>query len=329
MAAIRCILPNLVNEESKVLSAKGGFLIQTFCASGLQGVLRKIFYFLKMSLPLVFFKHRTNLSVGAYFDLITDDARQFYGDNFHFGFFHKGVTTLQEALDAHTDMVAEMARIATGQRVLDIGCGIGAPAIRIARLCENHITGINISREQIKQGVELIASSQLSGKIHIQYGNALDLDFADNSFDAILCIEVAGDICVNDNQKKTLIEEMFRVLKPGGHVGFSDLVFIAAPTEAEESVMRTILYHKGSELITDWPAHFKHSGFDIKSQVDMISHTGETWDYALNIYRDRLKEVQQRYGKKIAKHTMDALQFIPGIMQKYGAFVVLSAQKPF
>lgn len=318
----------IINDDSRVLAAKGGFLTQTFRTSGLSGVLRKIFYALKMSLPLVFFKRRTNQSVGAYFDLITDDARQFYGDNFHFGFFHKGATTLQGALDAHTDMVAEMAQIAIGQHVLDIGCGIGAPAIRIAGHCDNHITGINISREQIKQGTELIASNRLSNRIHIQYGNALDLDFADNSFDSILCLEVAGDICVNDEQKKTLIQEMFRVLKPGGHVGFSDLVFTAAPTEAEESIMRTILYHKGSELITDWPAHFKHGGFDIKSQVDMISHTGETWDYSLNVYKDRLEEVQERYGKKIAKHTMDALQFIPEIMKKYGAFVVLSAQKP-
>lgn len=317
-----------MHDENEILAARGGFFAQTFRSSGLRGCFRKIFQVLKMSLPLILFRRRTNDSVGAYFDLITDDARLFYDDNFHFGFFHKGAATLKEAVDAHTDMVAEMAALDGVKRVLDVGCGIGAPAIRIANLGKNHITGINISREQIRQGTKLIASNKLSHQIQIQYGNALDLDFADNSFDSILCIEVAGDICVNEDQKKTLIQEMFRVLKPGGHVGFSDLVFTAAPTDAEESVMRTILYHKGSELMTDWPAHFKQQGFHIKSCVDMILHTAETWTYSLNVYKDRLTEVEKRYGKKIAKHTMDALGFIPEIMRKYGSFVVLSAQKP-
>jgi cyclopropane fatty-acyl-phospholipid synthase-like methyltransferase len=320
-----------MKNDGNILSAKGGFLIQTFRASGLMGCLRKLLCALKMSLPLIFFKHRTNDSVAAYFDLITDDARLFYDDNFHFGFFHQGATTLKGGLDTHTDMVATMAELEGAKRVLDIGCGIGAPAIRIARQYqgEHHITGINISHEQVKQGKALIAEHQLCDRIHIQHGNALKLDFADNSFDSILCLEVAGDICVNEEQKKTLLQEMFRVLKPGGHVGFSDLVFTRAPTVAEDAIMKTILYHKGSELVTDWSSHFKQSGFHIKTCVDMILHTAETWVHSLKIYQDRLREVEQRYGKKIAKHTMNALKFIPGIMAKYGVFIVLSAQKPF
>jgi hypothetical protein len=45
---------------------------------------------------------RTATGVAAYFDLITDDARLFYGDNFHVGYFRSGSETLAEALDAHT-----------------------------------------------------------------------------------------------------------------------------------------------------------------------------------------------------------------------------------
>ena len=48
----------------------------------------------------------------------------FYGDNFHFGFFHNNATTLADGLDAHTDMVASMARLGDAKRILDIGCGI-------------------------------------------------------------------------------------------------------------------------------------------------------------------------------------------------------------
>lgn len=315
-------------DRGTVLSAKGGFLTQTFRSSGPIACMRKIASAIRMSAPLVLLRRRTNRSVGAYFDLITDDARMFYDDNFHFGFFHEGAATLRDGIEAHTDMVAEMARLGGASRVLDIGCGICAPAIRIARRYACHITGINISREQVRQGRKLVESSGLSDRIRVLHGNALNLDFEDGSFDSILCIEVAGDICVTDAQKETLLGEMHRVLKPGGHVGFSDLVFTAPPSDEEEAIMRAILYHEGRELITDWPGLFVRSGFCIAKCSDMIEHTHATWDHSLAVYEKRCDEVEGRYGKRIARRTMDALERIPGIMKRYGSFVVLSAKKP-
>jgi cyclopropane fatty-acyl-phospholipid synthase-like methyltransferase len=69
--------------------------------------------------------------VGAYFDLITDDGRLFYGDSFHFGYYPRKTETLAEALDAHTDLVGQLARVTPGAVVLDLGCGIGAEAPEI------------------------------------------------------------------------------------------------------------------------------------------------------------------------------------------------------
>ena len=51
---------------------------------------------------------RTAAGVAAYFDLITDDGRLFYGDSFHLGYFRQGIESQSEALDAHTELVAEM-----------------------------------------------------------------------------------------------------------------------------------------------------------------------------------------------------------------------------
>jgi cyclopropane fatty-acyl-phospholipid synthase-like methyltransferase len=83
-------------------------------------------------LPWLLRRRRTVGGVAAYFDLITDDGRLFFGDSFHFGYFPGGRQTLTQALDAHTDLVCELAGIRPGMRVLDVGCGIGEPARRIA-----------------------------------------------------------------------------------------------------------------------------------------------------------------------------------------------------
>ena len=64
-----------------------------------------------MALPIMLSGRRTAAGVAAYFDLITDEGRLFYGDSFHFGYFRTGSETLAQALDAHTDLVAERARL--------------------------------------------------------------------------------------------------------------------------------------------------------------------------------------------------------------------------
>ena len=47
--------------------------------------------------------------IAAYFDLITGDGRLFLGDSFHFGFFPGGGQTPRRPLEAHTDLVCELA----------------------------------------------------------------------------------------------------------------------------------------------------------------------------------------------------------------------------
>jgi Mycolic acid cyclopropane synthetase len=169
-------------------------MVATWRARGLVGCARMLRAAMGMSLPLVVCGRRTAGSVGAYFDLITDDGRLFYGGSLHLGYFPRGDESLGEALDAHTDLVAELARVKAAAHVLDVGCCIAAPALRIARRYGCQVTGVNISREQVRQGRELIAAERLSDRVDIQRGDARALEFSDESFDAIVCMEAAGDI---------------------------------------------------------------------------------------------------------------------------------------
>jgi cyclopropane fatty-acyl-phospholipid synthase-like methyltransferase len=316
-----------MKKSNKILVAKGGFLASTFREKGFKKCVAKIWAAIKMSVPLFLFGRRTNKSVGAYFDLITDDGRLFYGDSFHFGYFPGEEETLAQGLDAHTNLVANMACVQEGKQVLDIGCGICDPAKLIVKKYKCHITGVNISSEQVEQGRALIAKEGLTNYIDVQEGNALSLDFKSGSFDSILCLEVAGDICVSQEQKEILVKELYRVLKPGGHIGFSDLVFTSLPSKEDEQAMRTILYHEGKELITDWSAYFLKQGFVIKNQKDIIKETMKTWKHSLAVYEDNTAIVEKRYGKRVAQSTMDHLRKIPIILEKHASFPVLSLYK--
>jgi cyclopropane fatty-acyl-phospholipid synthase-like methyltransferase len=282
-----------------------------------------------MGLPVIVGGRRTARSVGAYFDLITDDGRLFYGDSFHLGYFPQGEESLGEALDAHTDLVAKLARVGAAASVLDVGCGLAAPALRIAARYSCRITGVNISREQVRQGNELIAECGLSDRVVVRRGDARTLDFPDDSFDAIVCLEAAGDICVTEADKNRLVGELFRMLRPGGHVGFSDLALRNLVSSSEDRDLRAVLYHSAAELVTDWPAIFAHQGFQVHECRDIIRETLPTWEHVRSVYQLRDKEVVSRYGRRLVNRTIAHLERIRSILAAHGTFPVLAALKPW
>jgi O-methyltransferase StaMB len=303
-------------------------LVATWREAGPAGCARKLRAAVSVGLPALVGGRRSARSIGAYFDLITDEGRLFYGDSFHLGYFLQGGESLGEALDAHTDLVAGLARVQTAGSVLDVGCGLAAPALRIACRYGCRVTGVNISREQVRQGRELIASRGLSDRVGIRRGDARELEFGDRSFDAIICLEAAGDICVSEADKDQLVGELFRVLRPGGHVGFSDLALRTCPTAAEDRALRALLYHSGAELVTDWPALFARHGFRVVKSLDILKETLPTWEHARAVYHRRDGEVTRRYGRRLAHRILTQLEQIPAILATHGTYPALSAHKP-
>ena len=300
----------------------------TWREAGLAACARKVRAVVWMGLPLLVAGRRTAQSVGAYFDLITDEGRLFYGDSFHLGYFPQGDESLREALDAHTDLVAELARVSAAGHVLDVGCGLAAPALRIAARHDCLITGVNISREQVRQGNELIAECGFSDRVVVRRGDARSLDFPDNSFDAIVCLEAAGDICVTEADKNRLVGELFRMVRRGGHVGFSDLALRNRVSASEDRELRAVLYHSAAELVTDWPAIFARQGFRVRESRDIIRDTLPTWEHVRAVYQLRDTEVVSRYGRRLASRTVAHLERIRGILAAHGPFPALAALKP-
>jgi cyclopropane fatty-acyl-phospholipid synthase-like methyltransferase len=209
--------------------------------------------------------------------------------------------------------------------VLDVGCGLAAPAIRMATRYDCRITGVNISREQVHQGNELISDVDLSDRVVVQLGDARGLRFPDESFDAIVCLEATGD---TEADKSRFVHDLYRILRPGGHVGFSDLALLNPLSPADDRGLRAVLYHSGAELVTDWPALFSRAGFRIVESHDIIAETLPTWDHVRAVYGTRGDEVVRRYGRKLVARTIAHLERIASILAEHGTFPALAAHKP-
>ncbi|RLD25124.1 MAG: bifunctional demethylmenaquinone methyltransferase/2-methoxy-6-polyprenyl-1,4-benzoquinol methylase UbiE [Bacteroidetes bacterium] len=100
------------------------------------------------------------------------------------------------------------------QNVLDIATGTGDFAVEAIKLKPKKIIGVDISEGMLDVGRKKVAQKGLTDLIELSLGDAENLSFEDNKFDAII---VAFGVRNFENLRKGL-DEMFRVTSEGGHV---------------------------------------------------------------------------------------------------------------
>lgn len=98
--------------------------------------------------------------------------------------------------------------------LLDVATGTGDFAIQALSLHPDKVIGVDISEGMLAMGREKIRDRSLTDKIELRTGDSENLPFEGNKFDAVT---VAFGVRNFENLEKGLAE-IYRVLKPGGHV---------------------------------------------------------------------------------------------------------------
>src|SRR5204862_3306441 len=99
--------------------------------------------------------------------------------------------------------------------ILDIASGTADMAIMACRLLNpDKVIGIDISQQMLEEGAKKIDKEQLVDKIELLRGDSEAINFAENTFDAVMA---AFGVRNFENLEKGL-SEMLRVLKPGGRL---------------------------------------------------------------------------------------------------------------
>ncbi|XP_024400045.1 24-methylenesterol C-methyltransferase 2 [Physcomitrium patens] len=148
--------------------------------------------------------------VDTFYNLVTDIYEWGWGQSFHFspavpGKSHKESTRL------HEERVVDLLGVKPGQKVLDVGCGVGGPMRAIAAYSQAHVTGITINDYQVARARSHNKKAGLDNLCEVVCGNFLFMPFENNSFDGAYSIEAT----CHAPELKDVYAEVFRVLKPG------------------------------------------------------------------------------------------------------------------
>lgn len=188
--------------------------------------------------------------------------RRYYGgsDFYNFGYWATGATSQREASEALVDTL--LARLPTREgRILDVACGMGASTRRLLLTYPPEaVTAINLSASQAAK-----ARQNALGATVLEM-DAAKLSFPDASFEAVVCVEAAFHF----DTRQRFLAEACRVLKPGGALVLSDILFRRLPASFSDRLG----VPKGN-LVADIPAYraqFASAGFGEVEVEDATDH---------------------------------------------------------
>ena len=213
-----------------------------------------------------------------FYNLVTDFYEYGWGDSFHFASRFRG-ESFNESIARHEFFLAKKLNLNPGEKVLDMGSGIGGPMRRIAKFTGSEITGVTLNEYQVKR-CHLLTPNYLKPIAKCIQGDFTNLvDLADESFDKIFSIEAHCHV----NPRLKIYKEAFRVLKRGGLLGTYDWVMTPnydPKNEEHLRIKRGIEHGDGlPDLITpeEILKDAVEAGFEIVEHFDLCKVSEESF----------------------------------------------------
>lgn len=150
----------------------------------------------------------------------------------------------------YREQLLDLAQIADGRSVLDIGCGTGTLAIAASRRVQPHgsVCGVDVSASMIAAAQRKRRAFAPNTSLRFLAAEAVTLPFADAMFDAAMIVTVMH--MLPEPEHSLALQEASRVLRPGG---------------------RLLLVDYGGPQRTGWVAHHHlHRAFDLDSLTPLL-----------------------------------------------------------
>jgi SAM-dependent methyltransferase len=123
-----------------------------------------------------------------------------------------------------------------GSTLLDVACGSGGPTLRLARRTGATVEGVDAHAQGNQEASRRAVEEGLADRVTFRQGDATrPLPLAAGSLDGLLCIDAINHL----PDRPAVLAEWARLLRPGGHLVFTDPIVVTGPLSSEEIAIRS------------------------------------------------------------------------------------------
>jgi SAM-dependent methyltransferase len=217
-----------------------------------------------------------------------------------------------------------LADLQPGQRVLDVGCGVGTTAIEAARRFGCHVTAVDIDPLMLERASANVRTSGVRSVV-VARGDIQALEFADDSFDRILIEAVTMFV-----DRQLAVGEVARVCRPSGRILDHEFIYRRPPTPEirrifEGEVCPGIRF----DTVADWVSLYQAAGLtNVQHTIgpfSMMTPAGMVRDEGIRNLGAMIFRVAAR---RAYRRKMMWLMSRMSRVLSYLGYVVLVARKP-
>ena len=223
-----------------------------------------------------------------------------WGGNLHLGLFADADELLASAQRRVKDRMAVAAAIGPGTRVIEVACGVGGTARHLAREYAAEVHATNIAEAQLAEARDLALREGLGDRITFAFGDFHQLDAPSHAFDCWWCQEAllyAAD-------KRRVLEEAARVVRPGGRIVFTDLLLTRAMPAGERERFAADLIAPSIWAVEDWDALLVGMRLRVLERHDWSGHVTLTFTRVA----ERLRVVRAEFAAKIGREAVEGME---------------------
>jgi tocopherol O-methyltransferase len=261
--------------------------------------------------------------IRSHYNLATVFYRLLWGRHIHHGLW-AGDESVGVAQQRLTETLAAEARIQPGERVLDVGCGMGSSAIHLAAMLQCDVTGVTISSVQRQWARWAARWHGVSCRTSFLCADVEEIVYPARSFDVVWSIECTEHLF----DKPEFFQRVGQWLRPGGRVAICAWLSSSNPDPEALRQLHDVcegFFCPSLGAQEDYVRWLSDAGLELVHNRDWTPAVIQTWEICGDrIRRTGMKWLAQALGRNsvLFLNRFDTIleAYRTGAM-KYGCFV--------